>query len=116
MYENIKYTSKQGEDFVLNGDSPDFLEDFSHKVLFSIENVTSKQTFSYYISIAHPLWEFSWQITPDNEQKVAKVKEIYLEKAKRLIDSGKHEFLEITLTPVNTSKNLDEALKNLKEV
>lgn len=115
MYDNIEYVTKDGEKFVLNGDSPDFLEDFSHKVLFSIEKLSENQTFSYYISIAHSLWEFNWLITPEDEQKVAKVKQIYLEKAKRLIDSGKHEFMEITLTPANTSIKLDEALEKLKQ-
>ncbi|MEW5821979.1 MAG: hypothetical protein AB1782_17425 [Cyanobacteriota bacterium] len=115
MYDNIKYTSINGQEYVINGDAPDFFEDFSHKVLFSIENTSKKMSFSYYVGVAHQLWEFCWKVTPENEELIAKVKEIYLEKAKRLIDSGKEEYLDVTLTAANTPSNIDKALEKLKE-
>lgn len=115
MYENIEYKAKNGNIYIINGDSPDLFDDFSHKVMLSIENKTQKNTFTYYISISHPLWEMHWKIDPESEETVNKIKEIYLEKAKRLIDSGKEEYLDVTMTPINVPKELDEALESLKQ-
>lgn len=114
MYDNISYTAKNGNEYIINGDSPDFLEDFSHKVLFSIENKAKSSSFSYFIGIAHQLWEFNWKVNPQSKELMEKVKAIYLEKAKRLIDEGKEEYLDITMTPLNTPKTIDETLKALK--
>jgi hypothetical protein len=111
MFDNIEYNTG-GKQYVINGDAPDLIDDLSHKVLFSIEDVKENKTFSYNLGIAHQLWS-AWNIDPNNEEQLAKVKQIYLEKAKRFIDSGKEEYLDITLTPVNTSKDLDEALNAL---
>lgn len=113
MFENIKYTSN-GYDYLINGDAPDLVDDLAHKVLFSIENITTKATFSYNIGISHQLWDSHWNIHPNAEPQINTLKEIYLEKVKRLIDSKKEEYIDVTLTPLNTPTNIDEALKSFK--
>lgn len=115
MYENIEYKSKNGYTYIINGDSPDLFDDFSHKVMLSVENKTQNNTFTYYISISHPLWEMHWKVDPNSEETINTIKEIFLEKAKRLIDSGKEEYLDVTMTPLNTPKELKEALESLKQ-
>jgi hypothetical protein len=39
---------------------------------------------------------------------------MYLEKVKRLIDAQKEEYTDLTMTPLNTPKDLDEALQSIK--
>lgn len=112
MFENVVYKANNNE-YILNGDSPDYLTEFSHKVLFSIENKTINTTFSYNIGISHPLWAGFWKIDSSNAEQIEKVKNIYLEKAKRLIDAQKEEYTDITLTPLNMPKDLDEAINSL---
>jgi hypothetical protein len=112
MFENIEYQA-HGATYIISGSSPDLFEDFSHKLLFSIENKTQNKTFSYNIGIAHQLWAL-WQISESNEEKLSKVKEMYLEKVKRLIDAQKEEYTDLTMTPLNTPKDLDEALQSIK--
>ncbi|MGD9581079.1 MAG: hypothetical protein AB7V50_06880 [Vampirovibrionia bacterium] len=114
MYENIEYKASNGKTYIINGDAPDLFDDFSHKVMLSIENKTNNNSFTYYISVSHPLWEMNWKINPESEELTNSVKEFFLEKAKRLIDSGKEEYLDVTMTPLNTPKDLTEAIEALK--
>lgn len=115
MFNNVKYKAINGNEYIINGDPSDIINDLSHKVLFSIQKVNSNLTFSYNISISNNLWEYCWKIAPNSESQLIKVKEIYLEKAKRLLDSDIDEYTEITLTPVNTPDNLNEAVSRLKQ-
>ena len=110
MVENLKFKANNGDEYILNGDFSTFTEDFSHKVMFSIENTTRNNTFTYYISISHQLWAATWKVDEESEETLKKVQQVYLNKAKSLIEQGKEEFLEMTMTPLNSPKELEEAL------
>lgn len=110
LFKDVHYTATTGKEYIINGGTDDFIEELSHKILFSIETSDKTKSFSYQVGIAHALWSNSWNITPENKDQIEKVKSLYIEKAKRLLDANKEEFIDITLTAVNTSSTLDDAV------
>ena len=112
MFDQIIYTAN-GNEYIINGDAPDLSNEFVHEVLFSIENKTKNSSFSYHIEIDPMLWKMYWKVDPQNEEHIDKICNLLLEKAKAFINKGHEEYLEVTLTALNTSKNLDEALTTI---
>lgn len=115
MLINIEYTSANGDKYIINGGAPDLFDDLSHRGMFSIEKPADNITFTYHIGISHQLWEACWNLKKGSVLDEEKVKDVYIEKIKRLIDAGKEEYIDVTLTPVNTPKSIKDAIEKLKQ-